>query len=216
MARNLIKRLFKLEDGGILSKEQIHKLISQKKLTIEPLLEKSQIGEISVDLRIGTDFLALHQGREAYIDTTQDKIDKRPIKSHFTETRRRVGESFLLHPSQPILFSTLEYLKLPEDVYVVLSLRSSYSRLGLTISTIIQPGYCGCASIEVVNSGNTPIRVLAGARFVQARFVKINKKSEYFKTQRKYTCQVRPMASKANEDTELDMLKQIHSTSLLT
>ena len=102
---------------------------------------------------------------------------------------------------------------MPEDVYMVLSLRSSYSRLGLTISTIIQPGYCGCASIEVVNSGNTPIQVLAGARFVQARFIRLNQKSEYFKTHRKYSCQVRPVASRANEDDEL--MKLIRFNSIL-
>lgn len=213
MARNLLRKLFKVDKIGILTKVEIEKLINNKKLIIEPLLEKSQIGEISIDLRIGTDFLALHQGREAYIDTTQDIIHKRPIKSHFTETRRKVGEGFLLHPSQPILFSTLEYLKLPDDVYAILSLRSSYSRLGLTISTIIQPGYCGCASIEVVNSGNTPIKILAGARFVQARFVRLKDKSEYFKIKRKYTCQVRPMASKANEDEELEKLLEINKNA---
>ena len=210
MARNIIRRIIGLENSGTLTKKEIESLIKKKLLTIEPLLEVSQIGEISVDLRIGTDFLTLHQGRQAYIDTTQNLIEKRPIKSHFTETRRRVGESFLLHPSQPILFSTLEYLKLPNDVYAILSLRSSYSRLGLTISTIIQPGYCGCASVEIVNSGNTPIRILAGARFLQARFIKLNKKSEYFKTHRKYTCQVRPVSSKANEDDDLINLIKIN------
>lgn len=209
MAINIIRKFLRLTKTGTLTKCEIEKLIKRKQLIIEPLLEKSQIGEISVDLRIGTDFLTLHQGRQAYIDTTQDLIEKRPIKSHFTETRRRVGEGFLLHPSQPILFSTLEYLKLPDDVYAVLSLRSSYSRLGLTISTIIQPGYCGCASIEIVNSGNTPIKILAGARFVQARFVRLKEPSEYFKSHRKYTCQVRPMASKANEDEELKKLLEL-------
>jgi len=209
MARNFIRRIIGLEGNGTLTKNEIRKLIKSKDLTIVPLLADSQIGEVSVDLRIGTDFLALHQGREAYIDTTDNKIENRPIKSHFTETRRNIGESFLLHPAQPILFSTIEYLKLPQDVYAILSLRSSYSRLGLTISTIVQPGYCGCVSVEIVNSGNTPIKIMVGARFIQARFVKLNEKSNYFNSKRKYTCQVRPMASKANEDEELILLRKI-------
>lgn len=211
MANNFIRRALGLKTNGTLTKEELKKLIKKKELTIVPLLEDNQIGEVSIDLRIGTDFLALHQGREAYIDTTEDKIEKRPIKSHFTETRRKIGESFLLHPSQPILFSTLEYLKLPSDVYAILSLRSSYSRLGLTISTIVQPGYCGCISVEIVNSGNTPIKVMAGARFIQARFVRLNNHSDYFNSTRKYTCQVRPVASKANEDEELIKLVGINN-----
>lgn len=209
MARNFIKRILRKDDLGTLTKIDIQKAINKKELTIVPLLDESQIGEISVDLRVGTDFLALHQGREAYIDTTEDVIEKRPIKSHFTETRRKLGESFLLHPLQPILFSTIEYLKLPPNVYAILSLRSSYSRLGLTISTIVQPGYCGCVSVEIVNSGNTPIKIMVGARFIQARFVRISNNSNYFNSTRKYTCQVRPMASKANEDEELVKLKKM-------
>ena len=210
MARNLIKKLLGLKNKGLLTKVDILKLINNKEITIVPLLEKDQIGEISTDLRIGTDFLALHQGREAFIDTTEDEINKRPIKSHFTETRRKIGEHFLLHPSQPVLFSTLEYIKLPDDIYVVLSLRSSFSRLGLTISTIVQPGYCGCFSIEIVNTGNTAIKLVSGARFIQARFIRIEKPSNYFLTERKYTCQVRPMASKANEDFELNKLNNLY------
>lgn len=197
---------------GLLTKSDIQGLISNKKLTIVPLLDPNQIGGISVDLRIGLDFLSQHQGREAFIDTTEDTISNRPIKSHFTETRRKLGENFLLHPSQPVLFSTLEYIKLPNDVFVDLALRSSYNRLGLSISAIVQPGYCGCISVEVVNSGNTPIKIMSGARFLQARFYKLNKSVDYFNIKRKYTCQVRPVASKANEDDDLKKLLNLFNS----
>lgn len=192
---------------GLLVKEEILKLLESKELIIEPILEQSQIGEISIDLRVGTDFLAIQQGRNAFIDTTSNEIETRPIKSHYTQTRRKVGEYFLFHPNQPILFSTLEYLKLPPNVYADLNLRSSYSRLGLTLSTIIQPGYCGCASIEITNRGNTPIRIVSGARMVQIRFYKLDSDLKYFGKKRKYTCQVRPVPSKANEDEDLTSLK---------
>lgn len=211
MAKYMIKRLLGINSKGILNKSELEKLIKKNELTIVPLLEKNQIGEISTDLRIGTDFLVLHQGREAFIDTTKDVLEKRPIKSHFTETRRKIGEHFLIHPAQPVLFSTLEYIKLPNDIYAVLSLRSSFSRLGLTISTIVQPGYCGCFSVEIVNTGNTPIKLMSGARFIQARFIRIDKPSNYFTTERKYTCQVRPMPSKANEDDELELLNKLYN-----
>lgn len=194
---------------GLLTKNEILQLLEQKILIIEPLLDKSQIGEISVDLRVGIDFLALQQGRNAFIDTTTNEINTRPIKSHYTQTRRKVGEYFLFHPNQPILFSTLEYLKLPTDVYADLNLRSSFSRLGLSLSTIIQPGYCGCASVEITNKGNTPIRIISGTRMVQIRFYRIDNESEYFHTKRKYNCQVRPVPSKANEDMELRRLKNM-------
>lgn len=211
MARDFIGRALRLKKTGTLAKEELKKLLKKEELVIVPILDETQIGEITIDLRVGTDFLTLHQGREAFIDTTEDAIEKRPIKSHFTETRRRIGETFLLHPSQPTLFSTLEYIKLPTDIYAILSLRSSYSRLGLTISTIVQPIYCGCVSVEIVNSGITPIKIMSGSRFLQARFIRIDKSSNYFNTPRKYTCQVRPVASKANEDEELIKLMKINN-----
>lgn len=192
---------------GTLNKDQIKKMISEKELFIEPLLDESQIGAISVDLRVGVDFLMMHQGRSSFVDTTN--TSKRNISSHFTESRRKVGQPFLLHPNQTILLSSLEYLKMPSNVYGILSLRSSYSRLGLTISTIIQPGYCGCASIELINNGSIPIKILAGARLFQIRFMSVIGNMEYFETNRKYSCQVKPVPSKANEDIDIEKLKSI-------
>lgn len=195
---------------SIITKEELRKLIEEKSLVITPVLDESQFGEITFDFRVGMDFLTQHQGRNAYIDTTKNSNITRSIKSSYTETRRKLGEEFLIHPSQPTLFSTLEYLKLPTDVYAVLNLRSSYSRLGLSISTIVQPGYCGCLSVEIVNAGNTSIKILTGTRFLQARFFKVPENTDYFSSTRKYTCQVRPMPSKANEDDELTKLLKMN------
>ncbi|MCR9171386.1 MAG: dCTP deaminase [bacterium] len=198
-----------MDHKGLLTKGDLKTLIESGDLVIEPLLQDSQIGEISIDLRIGTDFLTSQLGRDPYLDTSMDGEQKPPLKSFFNETRRNIGESFLFHPSQVVLFSTLEYIKLPKNVIAILSTRSSYSRLGLSTSTIIQPGYCGCISVEVNYSGNTPIKVVTGARLVQARFYRLEGETEYFNGPRKYICQVRPIASKANEDKDLAVLDRI-------
>lgn len=196
--------------SGTLYKEEINSLLASKELFLYPILDDNQIGDISIDLRVGTDFLFQHQGRSAHINTASNEVSSRSIKSNFTQARRKIGEKFLLHPFQPTLFSTLEYIKLPKDIYAVLSLRSSYSRLGLTISTIVQPGYCGCISVEVINCGNIPIEIVSGVRFLQARLIKVEGNNlDYFNNTRKYACQVRPIPSKANEDNELKFLQQL-------
>lgn len=199
-----------IQNLGILTKSSIHEALENKSLIIKPLLDSGQIGALSVDLRVGTDFLALKQGRDEFIDTTSNNPSNRPIKGHFSETRRKIGESFLLHPNQTILMSSLEYLKLPTNVYADLDLRSSYNRLGLTLKSLIQPGYCGCASIEILNSSNTTIKILSGARLFQIRFYRINEQQDYFISPRKYSCQVRPVSSKANEDKDLEILKRLN------
>jgi dCTP deaminase len=191
-----------------LSGEKINELIKDGKLIIRPLLQDTQIGSMSVDLRLGTDFLLSFQGRNSVIDASNfDNSD--PSRSFFQETRRLVGQGFLFHPTQTVLCSTLEYVKLPDDVFISLNMRSSYSRLGLSISSIVEPGYCGCISMELTNVNNTPVRITVGSRIVHARFYKLEKGVEYFSKERKYMCQVRPEVSLANIDTERDKLRQV-------
>ncbi|RUA31624.1 MAG: dCTP deaminase [Bacteroidetes bacterium] len=189
-----------------LQKKQILELIKSDKLHIRPLLDKDQIGELTIDFRLGYDFLVSIQGREAFIDTSLNDNEKvKSFESFFHRTRRRPGETFLLHPGQTILGTSLEYIKLPENILMALNMRSSYSRLGLSISTIVQPGYCGCISIELTNVNKNPINLTVGARIFQARLIKLENNSSYFNTKRKYMCQVRPMLSSANKD--LDLIK---------
>ena len=192
-----------------LSKGQIQSLIESEEMVIRPLLDATtQLGEITLDLRLGTDFLVSFQGRGAYIDAANPKATP-PLKNFFEPTRRRMGQTFLLHPNQTVLCSSLEYLKLPENVFAVLIMRSSYARLGLSLATIVQPGYAGCFSIELTNINNNPIQLRVGARLFQARFFQASETSSYFQGKRKYVCQVRPIVSRADMDEELNILQRI-------
>jgi dCTP deaminase len=125
-----------------------------------------------------------------------------------------MGSTFLFHPLQTVLCSTLEYVKLPEDILISLTMRSSYSRLGLSVSAFIQPGYSGCISMELTNVNNMPVRIAVGARIVQARFFRLSEKTNYFSSKRKYICQVRPEVSLANLDPESEILKKIRDANL--
>lgn len=184
-----------------LSKIEIETLIASKELIVRPMLEVDQIGAIFIDLRLGTDFLLTFQGRHSAIDVTVD-VGRGSVSKYFQESRRLVGSPFLFHPLQTVLCSTLEYIKLPENIFMELSMRSSYSRLGISLATIVQPGYCGCASLELTNVNNTPVQITVGSRIVQARLVRIDEAHSYFKSSRKYICQVRPEVSQAGKDLE--------------
>jgi len=192
----------------LLHKNQINEYIQKGDLVIRPLLDDNQINEITVDFRLGHDFLVSIQSREPFIDTSLNNNQK-PISGFFQETRRRLGETFMLYPSQTVLATSLEYVKLPNDVYISLNMRSSYTRLGITISTIVQPGYCGCVSLELTNTNKNPINLTVGARVFQARFFKISESSNYFNQPRKYICQVRPEASAVNQDKDLEVLNKL-------
>ena len=197
-----------------IEKKELRSLILDKKeIIIRPLLDEAQIGELSVDFRLGTDFLLSFQGRHSAIDASNYE-NPEPSSSFFQETRRLVGSTFLFHPMQTVLCSTLEYIKLPPNIFLSLSIRSSYSRLGFSISTIVQPGYSGCLSMELTNVNNTPVKITVGSRLVQARFYRINENVDYYSSKRKYICQVRPEVSMANHDSESAILKKIRDSNL--
>lgn len=202
-------------NNAVLSKQSIYNLLRSKKLIITPILDINQIGEIGFDFRLGYDFLVSIQGREAFINASKndwmqgDGNNQRNITQFFQDTRRQLGETFILHPNQTVLAVTLEYVKLPNDCMLKLFMRSSYSRLGITINTIAQPGYCGCLSMELTNTNNNPINLTIGSRIIQGVFFKTSKPSKYFHKDRKYTCQVRPEPSGIIKDDDLTTLSDL-------
>lgn len=207
----MLSRLFgKNQKSMYLHKQELIKILNKPKgLFIRPLLNYDQINEISVDLRLGSDFLVSIQGREPFVNASKNIQDIGHVDSFFQETRRRIGETFLLHPSQTVLSSTLEYIKLPDDIMGVISMRSSYLRLGLTISSIVHPGYSGCISLELTNLNKAPINLTVGACIIQLRFVRLNESLNYFDKKRKYFCQVRPITPSFHQDSDLETLHKI-------
>lgn len=197
--------------GAVLGKAEIERRLD-KDLFIRPLLETSQISATGIDLRLGYDFLVSIHGRDAYINASYGEIaddNRKGIKHLFQETRRQIGETFILHPSQTVLASSLEYVQVPEDIMLLVNLRSSYNRLGLSLSTLVQPGYCGCLSIELTNTNFTPVNITVGARLIQVALLKVEGAGSYFTKPRKYSCQVRPETSGVMDDKDLIKLNAI-------
>lgn len=190
-------------------KRKIESLLHKRKLFIRPLLNPSQINEVSVDLRLGTDFLVSVRGRDAYINASHINDEYGDIDIFFQETRRKIGETFILYPNQTVLASSLEYIKMPNNVLGIISVRSSYARLGLTISSIVQPGYVGCLSLELTNTNKNPINLTIGSCIIQMRFSPVSNTQNYFCRERKFLCQVRPSVPSFRKDEELRVLNQI-------
>lgn len=192
-----------------LTKKKIIRLLEKKRLYIRPLLEKSQINDVSLDLRLGTDFLVSVQGRDAYINASHNNPKYGEIDMFFQETRRRLGETFIVYPQQTVLASSLEYIKMPNDVLGIISVRSTYSRLGLSLTSIVQPGYTGCLSLELTNNNKNPINLTVGSCLFQIRFSQISGSQNYFSRERKFICQVRPFIPSFVNDTELVQLNNL-------
>lgn len=198
----------------LLTRPELLKMLADKSpgsLNLDPLLTQDQVGAISVDLRLGYDFLVSVLTRRPAIETHPiEDLKKRGIHSYFQETRRRLGERFILYPHQVVLSTTVEYLSLPVDICADISIRSSYGRLGIGVSTMMQPGWRGAIPLEIFNHGNTPVEVVVGSCICQARFYQIENQEGYLGGGlRKYFGSVRPAVSKADKDSELDVLSRM-------
>lgn len=196
---------------SLITKEKINDLIKSEDLIIRPLLEESQITEVGIDFRLGINFLISSIGRSPLmIASLNDEFgEPKDFKNFFQETRRQLGETITLYPNQTVLGTSLEYVKLPNNAILSLYMRSSYSRLGLTVSTIAQPGYCGCLSLELTNNNNCPINLTIGARIFQGVISLIDGEANYFNTPRKYSCAVRPQVTNLNSDKDLTTLNKM-------
>ena len=196
-----------------LTKQEIEDRISRNELIVRPLLEASQVSSVSLDFRLGCDFLASIQGRDPFIDASirDERIGN--INNFFQETRRQMGDTFILHPNQTILASSLEYFKMPNDLMALANLRSSYARLGLNILSRLEPGYCGCINVELTNPGKSAIRLTVGACMFQMHFIEIKREQPYHDRPRKYMCQVRPQPSNLYSDDDLQVLQRIFNSN---
>jgi dCTP deaminase len=136
------------------------------RLIITPILEDSQIGAGSVDLRLGAEFIVVRRGNIDIIDPARNDI-----KSQRSQARHLVnfGRAFYLHPNELVLASSLEYVRLPRSVAASVTTRSRWGRVGLVIATAtaVHPGWTGCITLELVNHGEVPLALYPGISVAQ-------------------------------------------------
>ncbi len=195
---------------SLLTRNELSSRIKSKdsnRIFIDPLISDDQVGAVSIDLRLGCDFLVSVLNHKPSVSLHPTEGHSSP-ETFFQSARRNLGDVFLIHPSQTVLATSLEYIGLPNDLYADILSRSSYHRLGVSISSMFQPGFRGCISLELFNHSNVPVELIVGSRIVQARFFKNEEEEEYMNTgqRRKYIGNVRPTVSRAQLDADLPNL----------
>lgn len=82
-------------------------------------------------------------------------------------------QNLVLHPGELILALTLEYLRLPDDLWGNLEGRSTWARLGLQVHAtagMIDCGFSGYLTLELQNNGRLPLVLSPGLRVAQMAF----------------------------------------------
>ena len=141
------------------------------KLAITPILDAtSQIGDASVDLRLGPDLIITRRTTGAMAFDPADREDfiarRRAAQQYI---RRPFGSAVYLHPGEFAIARTLEHVRLPNGLSGEAIGRSSLGRLGLVIATatLIQPGFRGTITLELTNLAGVPIVLYVGIRIAQ-------------------------------------------------
>jgi dCTP deaminase len=154
----------------ILSDRDIRKAIDSGDIGIEPF-DEADIQPSSVDLHVDRFFRTFHNFRHAHIDVKKQMDDL----TELVEVKE--DEAFILHPGEFVLGSTLEEVRLPNDVVGRLEGKSSLGRLGLLIHStagVVDPGFAGNLTLELSNVANLPITIYPKMKIGQLTFFQLS------------------------------------------
>ncbi|MBQ8974393.1 MAG: dCTP deaminase, partial [Oscillospiraceae bacterium] len=123
----------------VLSDKTIVRMLEAGTLGIEPVTQE-QIQPASVDIRLGDTF-SIVEDTPGGIISLDKKIEYKTIKT----------DRYLLLPGQFVLATTMEYIRLPEDLTAFVEGRSSLGRMGLFIQNAgwADPGFEGEITLEL-------------------------------------------------------------------
>lgn len=148
----------------ILSDITLRELIKTGELGVSPL-DNECIQPASIDCRLGDDFLVV-EDRQMDTISLSSEIIYRELK----------GPTITIPPHSFLLATTMEYVRLPQDLTAFVEGRSSIGRIGLFIQNAgwVDPGFEGQITLELYNANSLPIRLEAGRRICQLVFCRMD------------------------------------------
>ncbi len=176
----------------ILSDKTLKELIASGELGVSPLCEES-IQPASIDLRLGSDFLVVEDRQMQAIDLNSEIM-----------YRRLEGPVITIPPHSFLLATTMEEIRLPENLTAFVEGRSSIGRIGLFIENAgwVDPGFEGQITLELFNANSLPIRLEAGRRICQLVFCRMDH-AALTPYRGKYQGQKNATGSQVFKDTEV-------------
>ncbi len=158
---------------AILSHDAIIKEIKDGKLKIDPF-DDSIVRENGIDLRIGGQY-----AEYSFSGQIVDPCELNDSKGLF-EVVEAIDGRIPVPPHRFVLLTTMEQVKFPDDLVGLCNLRSTLARYGLSISpTIIDAGFAGNVTIEIINNSKNYIILRRGMRFLHVVLERMEGKATY-------------------------------------
>ncbi len=150
----------------IFSDRTIKEAVADGRIRVDPYDEKF-VQPSSIDLRVDRYFRVFENHKYPHIDPMTRQEDLTSI------VEVADNEPFVLHPGEFVLGSTLERVRLSDDIVARLEGKSSLGRLGLLIHStagFVDPGFDGYLTLELSNVANLPIAIYPAMKIGQISF----------------------------------------------
>ncbi len=116
------------------------------------------------DIRLDNVFLL-----PSFIPQSEPLAD--PSKVSIRDYQHIVADQIILGPGQSMLCHSIEHFNIPRDILGLTGNKSTYARVFLNQGmTILEPGWSGTLTLELVNQGTKPVPLYAGAGICQILF----------------------------------------------
>jgi dCTP deaminase len=180
----------------ILSDRTIKEELAAGRILIEPL-DPDCIQPSSVDLHIDRYFRVFRNHTTGIIDVKKNLEDLTEL------IEIKEDDVFILHPGEFVLGTTLERVRLPNDLVARLEGKSSLGRLGLLIHStagFVDAGWDGQLTLELSNVATLPITLYPNMKIGQISFIRMTTEADHpygsGEAGSKYQGQVGPIPSK--------------------
>ncbi|MBI4394037.1 MAG: dCTP deaminase [Euryarchaeota archaeon] len=177
-------------------------------LVVDPLDDPDlQIQPASIDLRLGNEFRVFKTPHIPFIDPGDTTV----AKEYTEEMHVKDGDAFIMHPGEFALGTTLERVKIPNDLVARVEGRSSFGRLAIVVHAtagFIDPGFEGKITLELSNLGKVPVALRPRTRVSQIVIHQLLSPAEKpYGAARgsKYQGQMGPEASRIGQDRPVKM-----------
>ena len=153
----------------ILSDHSIRDALDTGRIGVDPLGDDA-VQPSSLDVRCGHEFRVFANHRYPYIDPREPQPDLTELIA------AEPDEPFILHPGEFVLGSTLERVRLGNDLVARLEGKSSLGRLGLLVHAtagFVDAGWDGWLTLELSNVATLPIAIYPGMKIGQLAFFQL-------------------------------------------
>lgn len=94
--------------------------------------------------------------------------------------QQEISVNGILTPGRFVIASAIEEFHMPHDLVGVVHDKSTWARLGLSVfNTVIEPGFCGGLTLELVYHGQGELIIPAGVGIAQVLFTRIAVEAQY-------------------------------------